>query len=162
MHGGAVRARSAGPGQGTEFLVELPRADAAAAAPAEDRPPAPTRATASRRLLVVDDNVDAARTLSEALVGWGHEVHVAHDGPTAVERALRLRPDVVLLDIGLPHMDGYAVAERLRDEASLSGVVLIALSGYGQAGDRDRTRAAGFRDHLVKPVDLVSLSALLA
>jgi signal transduction histidine kinase/BarA-like signal transduction histidine kinase len=162
MHGGAVRAHSAGPGQGTEFLVELPRADAAAAAPAEHRPPAPTRATAPRRLLLVDDNVDAARTLSEALVGWGHEVHVAHDGPTAVQRALRLRPDVVLLDIGLPHMDGYAVAERLRAEASLSGVVLIALSGYGQAGDRDRTRAAGFRDHLVKPVDLVSLSALLA
>jgi CheY-like chemotaxis protein len=113
-------------------------------------------------VLIVDDNVDAARTLAEALGGWGHDVHLAHDGPAAVEQALRLRPEVVLLDIGLPRLDGYAVAERLRAEPALPGVLLIALSGYGQAGDRAKTRAAGFHEHLVKPVDLVSLSALLS
>ena len=161
MHGGSVRASSAGPGLGSEFLIQLPLAEAALPAPERDEP-AFTRPVVQRRVLVVDDNVDAARTLAEALEGWGHRVYVSHDGPTAVETALRLRPDVVLLDIGLPRMDGFAVAERLRSEPALRGAMLIALSGYGQPGDRERTRSAGFRDHLVKPVDLVALSALLS
>jgi CheY-like chemotaxis protein/two-component sensor histidine kinase len=159
LHGGTVRAASAGPGQGSEFVVELPLVGEPASA-APERPAFPA-AAARRRVLVVDDNVDAARTLAEALGGWGHEVEIAHDGASALDRVLRRPPQVVLLDIGLPGMDGYAVAQRLR-EAGVSDLLLIALSGYGQAADRERTRRAGFHDHLVKPVDLVSLAALLA
>jgi PAS domain S-box-containing protein len=162
MHGGSVRAASGGPGMGSEFLVELPLAETPPHTVAEGGGRAGGRMAVPRRVLVVDDNVDAARTLAEALGSWGHEVHVVHEGPAAVEEALRLRPDVVLLDIGLPRMDGYAVAGRLRAEPSLAGTSLIALSGYGQAADREKSCQAGFRDHLVKPVDLVALASLLA
>jgi signal transduction histidine kinase/CheY-like chemotaxis protein len=160
MHGGIVGAASAGLGQGSEFVIELPLASEAGPETTVGESVAPSAAAAPRRILVVDDNVDAARTLAEALAGWGHEVAVAHDGPAAVEKALRDRPDVVLLDIGLPGMDGYAVAEQLRSEPRLSDTVLVALSGYGQLGDRVRSQRAGFREHLVKPVDLEALAAL--
>ncbi len=161
LHHGTVMARSAGPGEGSEFVVELPLAAARAGAERTPAPP-PARATAPRRILIVDDNVDAASTLAQALGDIGHEVGVAHDGRAAVERAARERPDVVLLDIGLPGMDGYAVARRLRATPGLDQTVLIAVSGYGQVGDRERTQEAGFRDHLVKPVDVHTLAALLA
>jgi PAS domain S-box-containing protein len=160
MHGGTVSAASAGPGQGSEFVVELPRASVPAVVSTASAAPA-RRALFPRRILVVDDNVDAARTLAEALGAWGHEVGVAHDGPSALEEALRTRPDVVLLDIGLPGMDGYEVARLLRERAGLADTVLIALSGYGQADDRRRSQDAGFRDHLVKPVDIEELASRL-
>jgi len=110
-------------------------------------------------VLVVDDNVDAAGTMAEL---WGHEVRVAHEGPAAVEEAVRFRPEVVLLDIGLPGMNGYEVARQLRQEAGLSATLLIALTGYGQEEDRRQAHHSGFAHHLVKPVDLARLQALLA
>jgi signal transduction histidine kinase len=160
MHGGTVSVASAGPGQGSEFVVDLPRASVPAVV-STGSAAAPRRALSPRRILVVDDNVDAARTLAEALGAWGHEVGVAHDGPSALEEALRTRPDVVLLDIGLPGMDGYEVARLLRERAGFADTVLIALSGYGQADDRRRSQDAGFRDHLVKPVDIEELASRL-
>ncbi len=115
-----------------------------------------------RRILVVDDNVDAARTLAELLALDGHETHVAHDGPSAVESARRLRPDVVILDIGLPGFSGLEVARRLREESSLAGLLLIALSGWVQAEDLARSREAGFDHHLAKPVAVATLERLFA
>jgi PAS domain S-box-containing protein len=161
MHGGAVEARSAGPGQGSEFTVRLPlcpapegRADGAgAAAPPAGRP---------RKVLIVDDNVDAAQGLALLLRLRGHRVLLAHDGAAAVEVARAQRPDVVVLDIGLPKLDGYAVARELRRLPGLAGVLLIAATGYGQDEDRRRAREAGFDYHLVKPVDPGVLSRLLA
>jgi CheY-like chemotaxis protein len=113
-------------------------------------------------MLVVDDNEDAAELLAAVLASKGHEVEVANDGVAAIDRALAFRPRVILLDIGLPEIDGYAVARRIRSEASLQGCVIIAVSGYGQAEDRRRAREAGFDEHLVKPVDLEELWTVLA
>ncbi len=161
MHGGTVTAHSEGPGKGSEFVVRLPlagEARPAAAAPQAGEPPA----AAARRILVVDDNRDAADSLGLLLRFLGHEVRVAHDGPAALEAARAWRPAVVLLDIGMPGMDGYAVARALRALPELEGVVLIALTGWGQEEDRRRSRAAGFDHHLIKPVDLEALQALLA
>src|SRR5262249_7348057 len=114
------------------------------------------------RLLVVDDNHDAAISLSMLLRLQGHEVHVAHDGPTALEMATTLRPDVIFLDLGMPGMDGYEVARRLRQHRGLEHVVLAALTGWGQQEDRRRTAEAGFNHHLVKPPEANVLSGLLA
>jgi CheY-like chemotaxis protein len=111
---------------------------------------------------VVDDNVDAAESLALALRLTGHDVRVAHDGPAALEAARDTRPDVVLLDLGMPVMDGFEVARQLRREPGLEGVRLVALTGWGQEEDRRRTRAAGFDEHLVKPVDLGTVQAMLA
>jgi CheY-like chemotaxis protein len=159
LHGGTVSAWSAGAGAGSEFTVRLP----AAAAPTQ--PPRPhdraARAEGARaRILVVDDHVDTARALAGLLRVAGHAVEVAHDGREAIERARALRPDAVLLDIGLPHLDGYQVARRLRAEGCRDAL-LIAISGYGQDDDRRRSREAGFDHHLVKPVDSAALVALL-
>ena len=120
--------------------------------------PSPTH----RRVLVVDDNVDAAESMSALLEIWGHEAHACHDGPTALKAVARLRPDTVLLDIGLPGMDGYEVARRLRADADSPVRLLAALTGYGQEQDRERSAAAGFDIHLTKPVDPARLRALLA
>ncbi len=116
-----------------------------------------------RRLLVVDDLVEVAEDMA-ALVreAFGHEVRTAHDGPTALQVAAEFRPELVLLDIGLPGMDGYEVARRLRGLPGLGDVVLVALTGWGQEGDRRKTQEAGFNHHLVKPVGLKELQALLA
>jgi CheY-like chemotaxis protein len=114
------------------------------------------------RVLLVEDNVDAAEALAELLRMWGHEVDVVHDGASAVGRAGEARPDVVLLDIGLPGMDGYQVAGALRALPELQGALLVALTGYGQEADRRRSAAAGFDHHLVKPVDLEELKRLIA
>jgi CheY-like chemotaxis protein len=105
-----------------------------------------------RRLLVVDDNRDAAESMSMLLEMWGHEVAFAFDGPTALETAQQWRPEAVFLDIGLPGMDGYEVAERLRELPQAKGAVLVAITGYGQEDDRMRSRRAGIDHHLVKPV----------
>jgi CheY-like chemotaxis protein len=120
----------------------------------------PSRPKGSR-ILVVDDSVDSAETLAELLKIWGHEVHLAHDGPAAVAAAREYKPEIVLLDIGLPGMDGFAVARELRKEGT-GGRLLVALTGYGEQQDRDRAAAAGFDHHLVKPIDPDSLQKLLA
>jgi len=114
------------------------------------------------RVLVVEDNVDAAETLADLLRLWGYEVGVVYDGQAAVETAPGFRPDAVLLDIGLPRMNGYEVARWLRRQPDLGGVLLIAVTGYGQASDRARGHEAGFDHHLVKPVDIELLRRLLS
>jgi PAS domain S-box-containing protein len=162
-HGGTIEAASEGPGRGSEFRVRLPLI----------HPPAPPeRAAAAReireaggtpaRVLLVEDNLDAAMALGELLRIWGHPVEMAHDGVAALQAAREVRPEVVLLDIGLPGMDGYEVASRLRATPGLERVRLIALTGYGQEADRRRSSLAGFDHHLVKPVDLEHLRGLLA
>jgi signal transduction histidine kinase/CheY-like chemotaxis protein len=162
MHGGRVEAHSAGPGRGSEFVVRwpLPAEEAPEGAPAPAAgPPATERAV---RALLVDDNADAADTLALLLRLWGHEVTVAHDGPAALRAAEAQRPEVCLLDIGLPGMDGYELARRLRARPGLARAVLVALTGWGQEEDRRRAREAGFDHHLVKPVELSALRELLA
>jgi len=167
LHGGSLTAASDGPGKGSTFTLRLPRVVAAAtvprAVPAPEAPgPAPRALVPPRRVLVVDDNVDAARTLAELIALDGHEAHLAHDGPSAVESARRLRPDVVLLDIGLPGFSGLEVARRLREDPALAGLLLVALSGWVQPEDLVRSREAGFDHHLAKPVDVANLERLLA
>lgn len=117
--------------------------------------------TAPRRVLVVDDNLDAAEGLAMLLALKGHEVSTAYDGQGAIERARDLAPDVVLLDIGLPRLDGFEVARRLREEHPARPMLLVALTGYGQERDRLRAREAGFDHHLLKPVRLEMLEQLL-
>jgi len=160
-HGGSIEARSSGPERGTELIIELPASGAramASEAPAgrEDRV-----AQAGRRVLVVDDNEDAAALLGEVVREWGHDVRIAHDGPAALNMVERFAPDVALLDIGLPAMDGYELARRLRELPQLASLQLVAITGYGQAQDRARAEAAGFDRHLVKPVDLSELEKIV-
>ena len=161
LHGGSLSAASDGPGRGSAFTLRLP-VEAPGVAPAKAQPPVHATSGKPHRILVVDDNVDAARTLAELLALDGHETHVAHDGPSAVESARRLRPGVVILDIGLPGFSGLEVARRLREESSLSGLLLIALSGWVQAEDLARSREAGFDHHLAKPVAAATLERLFA
>ena len=161
LHGGRVEARSDGLGRGSEFIVRLPRVAAAAVAattPAAPPPTGkPTAAAAPRRVLIVDDNVDAAQLLAEVLELSGYQTALAHDGPTALTAALRFAPDIALLDIGLPVMDGYELAAHLRSALGPAAPRIVALTGYGQKHDRERSRAAGFDSHLVKPVDAETL-----
>ena len=112
------------------------------------------------RILVVDDSVDSAETLGELLKIWGHDVRLAHDGPSALSAAREYKPEVILLDIGLPGMDGFAVATELRKEG-IGGRMLVALTGYGEQQDRDRTHKVGFDHHLVKPIDPDTLQKLI-
>jgi len=161
MHGGTVEAYSA-LGQGSEFVVRLPMA----ASPTSP-PPSPPKDIAeptgpSLRVLVVDDNVDAARSLAMLLKDSGHQVRMEHTGPTALEAALDYRPNVVLLDIGLPEMDGYEVAKRIREQPFLQNVVLVAMTGYGHDTDRQRSHEGGFNAHLVKPADFAKVQQILA
>jgi CheY-like chemotaxis protein len=129
----------------------------------ETRPPAiPSTPGPARRVLVVDDNRDAAETLAALLELWGHRVRVVHDGPAALQASAVDPPDVVLLDIGLPGMDGYAVAARLHEQATTRDARIIALTGFGQDADRRAALAAGFEDHLTKPVNPESLRQLLS
>jgi PAS domain S-box-containing protein len=161
LHGGSVRAFSDGPGRGSEIVVRLPLADRGSA-PEGRAPAAGTRGPAGGlRVLVVDDNVDAARALGRLLELLGHEVAVAHDGPAALVTASTVRPELVLLDLGLPGMDGYAVAARLKD-AGHRPTALVALTGYGQAEHHQRSTDAGFDHHLVKPVDFALLGRITA
>lgn len=161
MHGGSVEAQSDGPDQGSEFTVRWPISV----------PTAPADATAEegraaidqpRHVLVVDDNADAAGSLAMLLRLWGHEATIAHDGPTALEAVESRVPDIALLDIGLPGMDGYTLARRLRTHLPARRTVLVAVTGWGQDEDRAQTREAGFDHHLVKPVELSTLQQLLA
>jgi signal transduction histidine kinase/ActR/RegA family two-component response regulator len=161
MHGGSVEAHSGGPGQGSEFILRwpLPAEETLESLPA----PAEESAAAVRvvRVLLVDDNVDSAESLALLLRLWGHEVVVAHDGPAALREAEALPPQVALLDISLPGMDGYELARRLRAQPGLKGVVLVAVTGWGQEDDRRRSHDAGFDHHLTKPVELSALQELL-
>jgi len=160
LHGGRVEARSAGPGMGSEFLVRLPLLHQdVQAAQDEGRTAGPA---VSRRVLVVDDNHDAAASLETLLAHDGHEVRVAHSGPEGLAMAFEFEPEVVLLDIGMPGMNGLEVARELRRRTVGAPVLLIAVTGWGQAQDRDLTREAGFDFHLTKPVDHAELEALLA
>jgi two-component system CheB/CheR fusion protein len=162
MHGGSVRAFSDGPGRGSEFVVRLPLAVPVATPVAREAPVSAKIGTGSAlRVLVVDDNADAAQALQHLLKLLGHDVMLAHDGPGALIVAAQLRPDLVLLDIGLPGMDGYAVAARLR-EAGHDKAALVALTGYAQDEDLRRSSRAGFDRHMVKPVDVGALRRLTA
>jgi signal transduction histidine kinase/DNA-binding response OmpR family regulator len=161
LHGGSVEAHSEGPGKGSEFVLRFP------AAPPR-KLPSPNGSGAARwrrgppsRILVVDDNVDSARSLAKLLKLSGHDLHVAHDGPGALEAVRSVRPEIVLLDIGLPGMNGFDVARAIRRETP-ERMLLVALTGYGQESDRVRSREAGFDYHLVKPVDLDRLTTLIA
>jgi PAS domain S-box-containing protein len=156
MHGGSVEAHSAGVGKGSDFVVRLPALPVSEHGAAA-RPRSGDVSTARRRILVVDDNVDAAESLAGFLELVGHDVLVAYEGDTALREAREKRPDVVLLDIGLPGTDGYEVARALRREPGLAGALLIAVTGYGREEDRRRSREAGFDHHLVKPLDPASL-----
>jgi signal transduction histidine kinase len=161
LHGGSVAVESAGRGQGSEFVVRLPRAAdvAVAAGAAAGRPCAGARA--ARRILVVDDNRDSAETFAELLRTLGHEPVVAHDAPAALRVAAQFVPEVVFLDIGLPETDGYELATALRAQPALATVRIVAVTGYGQETDRRRSAAAGFDRHLVKPIDLGTVDALV-
>ncbi len=163
LHGGSVEARSDGRGRGSSFVVRLPARGPLASSPSSDgvRANASSAAGPGRRILVVDDNVDAAEGLSDFLRALGHSVRTVHDGASAIQVATIVRPEIVLLDIGLPDIDGHQVARRLREDGRLRTSLLIALTGYGQERDRERSREAGFDHHLVKPVDLARLESLL-
>jgi PAS domain S-box-containing protein len=162
-HGGRVEAASDGLGKGSVFTLCLPRATATAArqAAAPERPRAADLDAPGPRVLIVDDNHDAAEMLAEALEARGFRTCVAFDAPQALDRAAQFRPHVALLDIGLPVMDGYELARRMREVPELRAVKLVAVTGYGQASDRDRSTQAGFAAHLVKPVALGEVSDLV-
>jgi signal transduction histidine kinase/DNA-binding response OmpR family regulator len=163
MHGGSVHASSAGPNQGSEFVVRLPALTGAAlpTAPVEVSQNG-AKAVSPSRILIVDDNRDAAESLALLLQVTGFDVLQAHDGPAAVKAVEAFRPRMVLLDIGLPGMNGYDVARAIRDNHQTDDILLVALTGYGQEEDRQRSRAAGFDCHLVKPVDPEALAGLFA
>jgi signal transduction histidine kinase/CheY-like chemotaxis protein len=162
MHGGTVEAHSAGPGRGSEFVVRLPLLAERRSAGSGPGANGQLVKSSARRILVVDDNVDAADSLAVLLRLLGNDVRIAHDGPAALEAAGAYWPDVVLLDLGLPRMSGYEVCRRLRDGQFANGPLVVALTGYGQDEDRRRTREAGFDRHLVKPVNPDELREVLA
>ena len=165
LHGGRVEARSDGLGQGSEFSILLPPIENNPSVSAPGRPaPAPDsgQEESPLKVLVVDDNQDAAGSLKELLEMWGYRAWTAFEGQEAIQLAMTFVPDVVLLDIGLPGMSGYAVARKLREERSLESVRIIAMTGYGQEEDRKMTSQSGFDAHLVKPVDLHHLQIMLA
>jgi CheY-like chemotaxis protein len=167
MHGGTIEVFSAGPGKGSTFTVRLPVVQAIV--PEAEKTPLEGQRTAelrpevgkSRRVLVVEDNLDSARSLSDLLVIWGHQVRIAYEGPAALETALAFRPDVALVDIGLPGMNGYQLARLIRTQPTLKETLLVALTGYGQEEDRRQAEEAGFDRHFTKPIDLAELQVLV-
>jgi len=165
LHGGTVQARSEGLGRGSEFIVRLPVVTAEGLAGTEPPPavlPPPPPSRHPRRVLVVDDNADAAELLGEALVVMGHEVRIANDPLAALTLVEQFRPAVAVLDIGLPVMDGYELAGRIREKPEAAGCRLIAVTGYGQEHDRARSEEARFETHLVKPINVEQLMQLIA
>jgi PAS domain S-box-containing protein len=162
MHGGTVEAYSEGPGRGSKFVVRLPQMEQETADnPTEVSDGARAR-TAKRRILIVDDNHDSAVSLGMMLKIMGNETRTAHDGLAAVEAASEFQPDIILLDIGLPKLNGYGACRRIREQPWSKGVTIVALTGWGQDEDRRRSAEAGFNHHLVKPVELAALQSLLA
>ncbi|HUO81967.1 MAG TPA: ATP-binding protein [Gammaproteobacteria bacterium] len=163
LHGGSIEAHSPGTGLGSEFTVRVPMlAEEAELAPPGDAPAAEAAMHGSQRILVVDDNVDAAESLAMLLRLDGHDVATAHDGGEAVASTASYKPDIVLLDLGMPELDGYSAARQIRQQPGGRDILLIALTGWGQDDDRRRTKAAGFDAHVVKPVDPSSLTRTLA
>lgn len=161
MHGGSVRAISEGAGRGSEFVVRLPLADPRRSPEIPAQEARPSALLGPRRVLVVDDNRDSAESLGTLLRLLGADVHVVYNGPDALEALAAYKPTVVLLDIGMPGMDGHEVARRIRQRPELQEVALVALTGWGQEEDRHRSQLAGFDHHLVKPADISSLETLL-
>jgi signal transduction histidine kinase len=161
LHQGSVSAVSPGTGQGSEFVVRLPLANAAGSAEAPAKP-GPSAAPAPRRILIIEDNVDAAESLRELMQLDSHQVEVAYSGPEGLQRARLMRPQLILCDIGLPGMDGYEVAQRIRADPQLRDVRLVAVSGYASGADQNRARAAGFDRHLAKPLTAEAVATLLA
>ena len=164
LHGGRIEASSDGPGRGARFRVTVPIGTAARHSAVSEPDSATPRAAAGERLRVViaDDNVDAARALAMVVELSGHEVHVVHDGMAALELAEKLRPEAAFLDIGMPALDGYGVASRLRAEAWGRDMLLVATTGWGQEEDKRRATAAGFDRHMTKPIDPAPAVRLLA
>ena len=170
LHHGSVIARSDGPGKGSEFEVELPSADApaeeelhahAGADAASAGGTSEARGTATRRVLIVDDSEDAATLLAEVISALGHSPRVAHEGTTAIDLARQFRPDIALIDIELPVMDGYQLAGHLRREPWARGLHLVAVTGHAESDARQQSRAAGFHDHIAKPLDLATIQRIL-
>jgi CheY-like chemotaxis protein len=161
LHGGTVVAMSEGVGKGSELVVRLPIATADEM-PAMTRPQRAPSVARHRRVLIVDDNRDAAEMLQLGLQVLGHCVFATYDGPSALALLEEAAPDVILLDIGLPGMDGYELARRIRLVDGNQAPMLVAISGYGGETDQDRTRAAGFAHHLVKPIQLEAIVELIA
>jgi CheY-like chemotaxis protein len=158
MHGGSVEARSEGPGRGSEFLVRLPIVEDACVA---RRTNGEEAGKASLRILIVDDNRDGADSLAMMLKFTGNDTRTAYDGEDAVSAAALFRPDVILMDIGMPRLNGNEACRRIREQTWQRQPIIIAQTGWGQEGDRQRTQDAGFDFHLVKPVDVASLMKLL-
>jgi CheY-like chemotaxis protein len=164
LHGGTVEARSEGVGKGSIFVVRLPALDSAPAKGKRPSPvegPARSAASGTRRILVVDDNADARDLLTEILQRAGHEVRAADSGPGALALLEEFVPDIAILDVGLPAMDGYELGARLRADLGPRAPALVALTGYGQEGDRVRSKSAGFCAHLVKPLEASELLATI-
>jgi PAS domain S-box-containing protein len=169
LHHGSVIARSDGHGKGSEFEVELPSADATAedvahtpiASSADDRTSDATRGSATRRVLIVDASEDAATLLAEVVSALGHSPRVAHEGSAAIDLARQFRPDIALIDIELPVMDGYQLAGHLRREPWARGLHLVAVTGHAESDARQQSRAAGFHDHIAKPLDLATIQRIL-
>jgi CheY-like chemotaxis protein len=159
MHGGSIEARSEGEGQGSEFIVRLPVImKAATPLPASEVEP---KSQSERRVLIVDDNLDSADSLAMLLNITGNKTFLAHDGVEALEAVEKYRPEVILLDIGLPKLDGHEVCRRVREQPWGKDIIIIALTGWGQDDDRRKSEEAGFNGHLVKPVDYDRLLELL-
>jgi CheY-like chemotaxis protein len=161
MHGGRVEAYSAGPGRGSEFVVHLPLVEREPQALGVNEPVARTNMLPSRRILVADDNQDSASSLGMLLKLLGADVLVVYSGAAALEAVGVFKPDVVLLDIGMPEMDGHEVARQMRAGPGGRDLTLIALTGWGQEKDRHDSELAGFDHHLIKPADVGDLENLL-
>jgi CheY-like chemotaxis protein len=164
MHGGTIAARSEGPGHGSEFVIRLPLlVERKAAKPLLEQSEEAAPPNGARyRILVVDDNEDSRGWLATMLEMMGNEVRTAHDGEAGIVAAAEFRPDLILMDIGMPKMNGYEAARRIRQEPWGKQPMLVALTGWGSENDRRQTQEAGFNHHLVKPVDPAEIKALLA
>jgi CheY-like chemotaxis protein len=162
LHGGQIEARSQGQGRGSEFIVRLPALEPGTAAADSSLEPARTTPGTRRRVLIVDDNPDAAEALRRILVLLGHEVHQSSDGATAIDIVRDLEPDVVFMDIGMPGMNGLEAARHIRRLTLARQPHICALTGWGQEADRERSQSAGIDRHLVKPIDRHTLQSVLA
>jgi CheY-like chemotaxis protein len=161
MHGGSVVATSRGLGEGSEFIVRLPLSSGSPASPPSAAPAGSSSGSRSLRVLIVDDHRDSASSMAQILERWGHQPCVVHDGIEALQMVSTDTFDVILLDIGLPGMSGYEVAEHIREKHGRARPQLVALTGYGQEEDVVRSKKAGFDQHLIKPVMLETLQSLL-
>ncbi|HVL55305.1 MAG TPA: response regulator, partial [Burkholderiaceae bacterium] len=162
LHGGSVEAHSDGPGRGATFSFRLPRVPPASVVPSRTPLPAQAQRMSRLRLLIVDDNRDAASSLAQLMRIHGHRVETAFDGPSALQLAREQHFDAFVLDIGLPGFDGHELARRIRELPGSGNAIFVALTGYGQPADRERSSAAGFDHHLVKPIEPELLERLLA